>query len=181
MTAAIDVAPSLVTSLAWSIAWIGAGLLLLAGTAKVRAPAAAADSLALAGLPDRPGLARLLGVGEVVLAVAVLATSHVLAVVTLAVAYAVFTGISWWLLRTDQGSCGCFGEVDAPLSRVHVATNATIAIAAAGAASTAAPLPDTIGGAVLLVVVVATGAAVVRMLLVLVPALADGIQRLATS
>lgn len=173
MTAAIDAA--------WAIAWIGAGLLLLAGVAKVRAPAAAADSLALAGLPDRPVLARLLGVGEVVLALAVLVTGHVLAAIALALAYAAFTGVSWWLLRTDQGSCGCFGEVDAPLSRIHVVTNAAVAVAAAGAATAAVPLPDTMAGTILLAVVVATGAAVLRMLLVLVPALADGIQRLATS
>lgn len=173
MTAAIDAA--------WAIAWIGAGLLLLAGVAKVRAPAAAADSLALAGLPDRPVLARLLGVGEVVLALAVLVTGHVLAAIALALAYAAFTGVSWWLLRTDQGSCGCFGAVDAPLSRIHVVTNAAVAVAAAGAATAAVPLPDTMAGTILLAVVVATGAAVLRMLLVLVPALADGIQRLATS
>ncbi len=172
---------TVLSAVAWSITWIGAGLLVLAGIAKLRHPAAAADSLALAGLPDRPVLARLLGGGEVVLAAIVLATGWQLAAVALALAYAGFTAVSAHLLRTDRGSCGCFGEVEAPLTRVHVATNATIAVAAGIAAAGPAPVPTTRPGMLLLALVVATGAGVVRMLLVLVPALADGVRRVAAT
>lgn len=167
--------------LGWSLTWIGAGLLLVAGIAKVRRPAATTESLALAGLPDRPVLARGLGVGEVVLAMVVLATGHRVAALAVAGAYAVFAGVAAWLLRTDQGSCGCFGEVDAPLTRVHVVTNVVLAVGAAAAAIAGpAPVPTSIPALVLLVAAVAIGVLLVRMLLVLLPALADGIQRLAT-
>ncbi len=164
-------------AMAWSVAWIGAALLVLAGLAKVRRPAATADTLALAGLPDRPGPARVLGVGEVILGAAVLLTGEPVPVAILALAYATFAGVSGYLLRTGQGSCGCFGEVDAPLSRVHVVTDVVVAVAAAGAAVTAPPVPGTGVEWVLLGLLVVTGAAVVRMLLVLVPAVADGVRR----
>ncbi len=178
MPDALDTAWTLARTGAWTTAWIGAALVAVAGVAKVRRPAATTESLALAGLPDRPVLARLLGVGEVVLAVTVLATGSRIAVAALALAYLAFTGVSWHLLRTDQGSCGCFGEVDAPLSRIHVATNVVLAVAAAVAALGSPPATSSPGEVVLTAAVVATGAALVRMLLVLVPALADGIQRL---
>ncbi len=177
MTSAIDAAQLL----GWSLTWVAAGLLLVAGIAKVRRPAATTESLALAGLPDRPVLARGLGVGEVVLAVVVLVTGSPVAALAVAGAYAVFAGVTVWLLRTDQGSCGCFGEVDAPLTRLHVVTNVVLAVGAAVAATAPAPVPTSVTAMVLLVVAVATATLLVRMLLVLVPALADGIQRLATS
>ncbi len=177
----LDTAWNLAHTGAWTMAWIGAALLAVAGVAKVRRPAATTESLALAGLPDRPVLARLLGTGEVVLAVVVIATGSRIAVAALALAYLAFTAVSWHLLRTDQGSCGCFGEVDAPLTRVHVTTNFVLAVAAGVAALGAHPATSSTGDVILTVVVVATGAALVRMLLVLVPALADGIQRLETT
>lgn len=179
--APVTVAAEAAQQVAWCLAWIGASLLLVAGVAKVRRPTATTESLALAGLPDRPVLARLLGAGEVVLAVVVVVTGHQAAAALLALAYVGFTGVSWWLLRTDQGSCGCFGEVDAPLTRVHVATNVVLAAGAGVAALIPAPLPTSPVAVALLAVTIAMGAALLRMLLVLVPALADGIQRLSTS
>lgn len=165
------------TATAWSVTWIGAVLLVVAGVAKVARPAATSETLALAGLPDRPLTARLLGLGEIAVGAVVVLTGHALAVGTLAAAYVAFAVVAWWLLRTDRGSCGCFGEVDAPLSRIHVVTDLVVAVAGVLALTAPPPVPTTVAQWLVLGLLVATGAALVRMLLVLVPALADGVRR----
>lgn len=166
---------------AWAVTWVGATLLVVAGVAKFRRPAVTSESLAMAGMPDRPSLARALGVGEVLLAIVVLASGHRLAAGVLGLGYLGFAIVSGYLLTQDRASCGCFGEVEAPLSRVHVVTNGAIAAAAGLAAATGpAALPGSVGVFLLLALLASTGAGLVRALLVLLPALADGVRRLDT-
>lgn len=164
---------------AWALAWIGATLVVLAGAAKVRRPAATTETLALAGLPDHALTARLLGVGEIVLGVTVLVTTSRVAAGVLAVCYLGFAVTARLMLRADRGSCGCFGDAEAPLGRLHVITNVVLAIGAAVATFAPAPVPQRPVELVLLAIAVMAGAQVVRMLLVDVPALAEGLQRVA--
>jgi hypothetical protein len=167
---------------AWALTWIAAVLLVLAGAAKLRRPDA--DALALAGLPSSPVLARALGAGEVVLGLAAVLTSHPLAAAGVAVAYGGFAVVSLRMLRAGRASCGCFGATTAPLTGLHVAVNAVLGLAAAVAAGAGLagagrpPLPDDTWTWVLLAASCVLGAVLVRMVLVLLPALADGLERL---
>lgn len=172
--------PSLfvVWNAAWGLTWVGAALLLLAGVAKIRRPVANADALAMSGFPSSAGTARALGAGEVLLGAVVLATGSLLAAGALGLAYLAFAVVAGRLLRAGASSCGCFGEVDAPLSRIHVAVNAVLAVAGGVAATGSVPAVAGPLEVVLVATCVAVGAWMVRAVLVLVPALADGIRRL---
>lgn len=178
---------TLLWTAAWAVAWIGAALLLAAGTAKVVRPVATADALAMSGFPSSAPVARLLGTGEAVLGALVLASvvlptpAAALAAGALGVAYLAFAAVAGRLLAVGASSCGCFGEVDAPLSRVHVAVNLVLAVAAGIAATGSPPAVGGPGTLALAATCVAVGAVAVRALLVLVPALADGIRRLDTA
>lgn len=175
---------TLVWTVAWAVAWVGAALLLMAGTAKVARPVASTEALTLAGFPASSRVARGLGVGEVVLGALVLGAATLptplptLVVAGVGLAYLAFAVVAARLLAAGASSCGCFGEVDAPLSRLHVAVDAALAAAGVVAATGA---PPTVGGLLptaLVVVVVAAAAWMLRALLVQVPALADGVRRL---
>lgn len=178
---------TLLWTAAWGFVWIGAALLVATGAAKVVRPVATADALAMSGFPSSTPVARLLGTGEAVLGGGVLASVALptpvpaLAAGALGVAYLAFAAVAGRLLAVGVSSCGCFGEVDAPLSRVHVAVNLVLAVAA-GVAATGAP--PAVGGPLALALTaacIALGAVMVRALLVLVPGLADGIRRLDTA
>lgn len=165
-----------VAATAWSVTWISAAVLLLAGGAKLRRPTG--DGLAFAGLPNSRPLARALGVVECLLALAILVSSHWLAAALGAVTWATFTIVSWRMVRSGRGSCGCFGEVDAPMSRVHVVVNGAFTAATVVAVAVPAPVPEALPARIALVAALAVAAVLVRMLLTLVPALADGLRRL---
>lgn len=174
----------LVLSIAWALAWVGAGLLVVAGVAKVVRPVATADGLAMAGFPSSSPVARLLGVGEaglgalVLSAVALPSPGPTVAAVAVGTGYLAFAVVAGRLLAAGAASCGCFGEVDAPLSRIHVAVNGVFAVAGLVAATGAPPTTSGPLQSVLAVACVACGVWMVRALLVLVPGLADGIRRL---
>lgn len=118
-------------------------LLLAAGLGKVRAPAPASAmlrrALPVAGRPlARRSSVRAGGVVEVVIGAFALAGGTRAAVLLLALAYLVFAAISLRLLVLDRGggaprtSCGCFGQVDAPVGWAHVGLNvAALGIAVA--------------------------------------------------
>ena len=112
-------------------------LLLLAGLAKLRTPAATAQALRTQGLPSSPGLVRLLGAVEVSLAVAAAAGVPATAL-GVAAAYAAFTGFG--LLPRLRGrplsSCGCFGEPALPPTPVHAVLTALAAACALAVALT---------------------------------------------
>ncbi len=135
-----------------------AGLLLVAGAAKVVRPAGTAQALRTQGLPSQPVLVRVLGAVEVLVALAaLLELPHGAALV--AAAYAAFTAFVVTALVRDRplSSCGCFAEPDVPPTPVHAVLTALLAACCAGAAAGAGGgLPDlrdaslaTAGGAVL--------------------------------
>lgn len=167
---------------AWALTWIAAVLLVLAGAAKLRRPDA--DALALAGLPSSAVLARALGAGEVALGIVTVLTSQPLAAVGVAAAYTGFAVVSLRMLRAGRASCGCFGETSAPMTGLHVAVNALLGLGAAVAAGAGLagagqpPLPEDPWTWLLLAASCVLGAVLVRMVLVLLPALADGLERL---
>lgn len=159
-------------------AWIGAGLLLLAGVAKLRRPDASGRALVLAGLPGGPVAVRALGAGEVLVALLGLGIGG-RAWTLQAVVYVAFTGFVARERRRPASDCGCFGEQGVPVTGAHVLVDGVLAVAAAVAAVTAAPalgaVPLAAGGWLALpAAVVAT--LVVRMLLVDLPVLSDAIR-----
>lgn len=159
-------------------AWIGAGLLLLAGVAKVRRPEAPGRALVLAGLPGGALAVRALGIGEVAVAVAGLLLGGWVWAVQ-AVVYAGFTVFVAREHRRPSASCGCFGEEDVPLTALHVMVDGLLAVAAGAAALLGAPSAldaATQAGGWLALPLVAMATLVVRMLLVDLPVLSDAIR-----
>jgi hypothetical protein len=110
-------------------------LLLVAAAAKLRRPLPAVVALHQAGLPASSLLVRLLSLGEIALAAAVLMAGGAGPALALA---ALHLGFAAFLVRLraragEGASCGCFGA-DAPADRLHVAAN----LAGAGVAVLAA-------------------------------------------
>jgi hypothetical protein len=99
----------------------------VAGVAKLRAPAVAADALRRAGLPSAAILVRLAGTGELALAAwSILAPGRAVAAV-LGLTYATFAGLAL-VLASRSAACGCFGEQQSPASRGHSILNAALAL-----------------------------------------------------
>jgi hypothetical protein len=119
---------------------VAAALLALAAPGKWRRPADTGRALRAAGLPGSRLVVRLLAVGEVALALAVLLAPSRPVLALLALAYLAFGGFVVRALRagTPLASCGCFGRPDTPPTRVHVAVVGLLAATAAGATATGA-------------------------------------------
>jgi len=128
------------------LVWTLAGLLAIAGIAKLRHPEPAANAMARAGLGvGRPG-ARLTGVLECGVGAWVLLDSSALALVALALAYATAASGIWAMRRADVADCGCFGEsASLKPSRLHLAVNL---MAAAACALAALSPPPALGAAI---------------------------------
>ena len=157
-------------------AWIGAGLLILAGTAKIRRPAASGRAPVLAGLPGGVLPVRLLGAGEVVVALVGLAVGG-WGWVPVALAYAGFTVFVARQRSRPASSCGCFGEEDVPLTGLHLVVDAALAVGAAAAAWLQAPGILAAGeGGWLAVPLAAVATIAVRLLLVDLPVLLDAVR-----
>ncbi|PPK98070.1 DoxX-like protein [Kineococcus xinjiangensis] len=141
----------------------GCLLLLGAGVAKLRRPQSTSQALRTQGLPSSVLLVRLLGAGEVVLAVAALAGLPAAAGLT-ALAYAAFTGFLLLALLRGRplSSCGCFGEPDLPPTWAHAVLTAVAAVVcAAVAAGGAAGVPAVLALGPAAAVAVAASAALV--------------------
>ena len=114
-------------------------LLVLAGAAKLSRPAPGwADLL---GFRARTPVVRLVGASEAAAGVAALLLGGA-AAWAVGLLYAVFAAVVLRALLAGAGSCGCFGRLDAPPSRIHVLGNlvlAAVSFAAAGAPSP--PIP----------------------------------------
>ena len=115
---------------------VAAALILVAGLAKLNAPAPAALALGRLGLPGSAGFVRLAGTVEVALGTACLISPGPLSAALLAAAYVTFAIVVAGLVRLDSGSvpCGCFGAGSFTANRVHVALNllaAAVALACA--------------------------------------------------
>lgn len=131
-------------------------LLLAAGAIKAIRPGSTRMALRTAGLPNGPTVARLVGAGEVAVALYALVFAGRLGAAAIAAAYLAFAVFAERLRRAGRGAapCGCFGATSAPVGVSHVAINLVVVATAVGAiawpsdpavrASTETPL----GGAV---------------------------------
>jgi hypothetical protein len=116
---------------------VAALVLVVAGVAKLRAPAPAAAALRELGLPAGQPLIRVFAVLEVALGSWALASPTGVAAIALAGCYVVFAAVAL-LLAHRRAACGCFGESEFPASRLQALISALLA-AACGAAALWAP------------------------------------------
>ena len=131
------------------LVYVAAALLALAGGAKIARPIPTAGALRALHLPGPLLGVRLLGAGEIALAVAAVVTGAAPLLALLGLAYVAFAIFVVAALRagTNLQSCGCFGTVDTPPSLVHVVLDLGLAVACGIAAvrspaSLAATLAD---------------------------------------
>lgn len=120
--------------------WVVCLVLVVAGVAKLTDPEPVATTLAALGV-RRPGVARALGVVEVLAAVVAMAVGGRVAAIVVGVLYAGFAVVVVLARRRGLESCGCFGAQSTPPSRLHVAVNAGSAAVAGAAAWVGGPLP----------------------------------------
>lgn len=101
----------------------GSLLLVFAAVAKLAFPRPAADLLGILGLPARTWIARLVGCAELTLGLVALAVGGPFPAAAAAVVYSLFALVSLLAINRGLASCGCFGQVDSPPSRIHVIGN----------------------------------------------------------
>ena len=131
---------SAIAALVLAGTWTGAGLLVLAGVVKVADPRPTGLVLERLGLSSPSAArvaARLLGVGEVTVGTVAITVGGAVAAGLVGLAYAALLGVAGWQRRSGV-ACGCFGNPTTVGMR-HLAVNAGIAVAAAGAALTGVP------------------------------------------
>jgi methylamine utilization protein MauE len=117
------------------LVWTLAGLLAIAGVAKLRHPVPAVNAMARAGFGAGRSGVRLTGLLECGVGAWVLLDPGVAALGALALVYATLASGIWAMLKADVADCGCFGEsASLKPSRIHLAVNlmaaATCALAA---------------------------------------------------
>lgn len=113
---------------------VGSLLLVFAGVAKLLYPRPAADLMGALGFPARAWFARGVGGAEVALGVTTLVAGGPEPALTAAGVYALFALVSLLALKRGFSTCGCFGQVDSPPSRIHVIGNLFFAVVCALAA-----------------------------------------------
>lgn len=150
--------------------YVVAGVLAVAGTAKLFTPSATAVALRRLQLSSPLVVARLLGAGEIAVAALAVVTGSPAAWAGVAALYGAFTVFIIWSLRQGDtiASCGCFGQEDTPATPGHAAFNAGAAALAGLAIADPVRLGDldlspalTLAFAVL--VAVGTGASVLTL------------------
>ena len=115
---------------------IAAVLLGAAGAAKAVTPEPASAALARLQLYHRPWAVRLLGVVELVVAVSAFIVGGIVPATALAALYAGFAVVAGAMVRSGSAEpCGCFGPVEMPATRRHVAVNVLALAAGVVAAS----------------------------------------------
>jgi hypothetical protein len=119
--------------------FVAAGLLAVAGFAKLRDPAPLARTVAAVGLPQGRLVARALGGCEVCVGVLALTYPRPSTALALASMYASFAAFLAYLIarKIPVSSCGCLGQRDAPPTLLHVVLN----LGAVGTAVAVALLP----------------------------------------
>jgi hypothetical protein len=120
---------------------VACALLVVAGVAKLRSPAATRESLAVVGV-RLPALAvRALGAAELALGSIAAARPAPVTAGLVALAYGVFAAFVVRLLRLRDRptGCGCFGDADAGAGATHVTLN--IIACVVGVAAAIAPPP----------------------------------------
>ncbi len=119
---------------------IVAGVVAVGGAMKIADPGATQGMLRALGMPAAPWLARGVGLLELATGLAAALLGGRVASAAVAGLYLVFAAVAWRLVRGGQASsCGCFGRLSAPATRVHVTADLTAGAVAAGAAVAAAP------------------------------------------
>jgi hypothetical protein len=113
---------------------VAALVLVVAGVAKLRAPAPAAAALRELGLPAGRPLIRVFALFEIALGGWVLASPGGPAAAAVAGCYVVFAVLALLLAR-HRAACGCFGEAEFPASRLQALISAALAAACAAAAA----------------------------------------------
>lgn len=147
---------------------LAAAVLVLSGVAKIRQPEALVQPLHQLKLPARPPVARAIGLGEVAVGIAVLATSSALVAAALA---GVWAALLVAAVRLRGGpDCGCFGAASQPVGTAHLVLNSLFALAAAASVADPAPslgsIPDAGGVAIATyVLLLVTGAGAVSAIL----------------
>ena len=138
---------------------VAAVVLIVAGVAKLRAPAPAAAALGELGLPAAALPIRAFAAGEIALGVWALVAPTSVAAIALACCYAAFAALAL-LLAGRRASCGCFGEGEFPASRAQALLSSVLAAASAAAAvwPPHGPLDRPAGQAVVLVIGIAASA-----------------------
>jgi hypothetical protein len=138
---------------------VAALVLIVAGVAKLRAPAPAVGAARELGVRVAATPIRAFAAAEVALGVWALAAPSGVAVAALACCYAGFAALAL-LLASRRAACGCFGEGDFPASRVQALLSALLAVACAAAAvwPPHALLDRPAGQAVVLVIGIAAAA-----------------------
>lgn len=106
--------------------WLAGGLLLAAGVAKIAVPDEAMAALHRLRLPSGRRAARLLGLGEMGLGLAVVLVGGRVPALLLATAYVPLSAVAA-RQRARQQSCGCFGAARLPVTRAHLAVNGVAA------------------------------------------------------
>lgn len=111
---------------------IAAVLLAVGGALKAARPGDTANALRGVGLPGSAVLVRLGGLLELAIGVTALLTGGTVAAALVAASYLAFLTFVVVALRRHApvSSCGCFGKVDTPPSRVHMGVNVVAAAAA---------------------------------------------------
>jgi hypothetical protein len=112
---------------------VAALVLVVAGVAKLRAPAPAVGALRELGLPAGKPAIRAFAAFEVALGVWALLRPSGPAAALLAACYALFSVLAL-LLTNRRASCGCFGDGDFPASGLQALISAVLAAACAAAA-----------------------------------------------
>lgn len=165
-------------------AHVAAALVAVAGAAKILRPAVTSKALSPSRFPVAPSLVRVLGSGEVALALVVLAVGGRVAFAVLAVSYAGFTLVAVHQ-RGAGRSCGCFGASDTTVGPLHLVTDGVAGALAVAASVLVAPslpalLPGGTVAAATSVLLMGVGTALGRMLLTSLPDLLRARQLLAT-
>jgi len=127
---------------------IAAGVMFLAGVAKLRSPASAQEAMSGFGLPPSLTLARGLGAIEVWIGGLCLIAPGRMALTALVSAYLVFAFVlgARWLRGERQAPCGCFGDSSVPTHLGHLAMNLVCAAVALAAVVKPPPSLTTIFG-----------------------------------
>jgi hypothetical protein len=121
------------------VAWLGAGVLVVAGIGKIRHPVPAALFVRRLGIPATPATVRAGAVVETAVGLAVLAAGGVVGLAAAAVIDAAFlVALASYAVRTGERSvsCGCFGG-SAPVAVLPHAAALLAALVATAASAVA--------------------------------------------
>ena len=143
--------------------WVFAALLVVAGVAKVGAPAATVGALRSSNLPSSRPVVQALGAVETAVGAYAIVFGDWIAGVAIVLFYAAFSVfVANALVRgLPVASCGCFGKEDTPPTWIHIAI--TMLGMAAGVMAIVSPPGDVVevvtGDANLLIFLAMTGIA----------------------